>query len=99
MKYLVLLKPAPGKTAADFRPHMVSEIGAVWSSYVSDELREFYLSSEGPVVTLVYELPDRQAVERAVDALPMVELGLLDRELVHLGPFQQISALFAPPAP
>jgi hypothetical protein len=28
----------------------------------------------------------------------MVEVGLLDRQVVHLGPFHQIAALFAKPA-
>lgn len=98
MKFLVLLTPAEGKTIDDFKPHMVPEIEAVWSSYLGGELREFYFSKDPQVVTLIYELPSLEAVHRAVDALPMVEVGLLDRQVVHLGPFHQIAALFAKPA-
>jgi hypothetical protein len=97
MKFLVLLTPSSGKTLDDFMPHMVPEIEAVWASYVGDELREFYFSKDPQVVTLIYELPSSEAVHVAVDALPMVEAGLLDRKVVHLGPFHQIAALFATP--
>lgn len=97
MKFLVLLAPAPGRTLDDFKPHMVPEIEAVWASYLGDELREFYFSKDPQVVTLIYELPSAEAVHGAVDALPMVEAGLLDRQVVQLGPFHQIAALFAEP--
>ncbi len=95
MKFLVLLTPSEGKTLEDFMPHMVPEIEAVWASYLGDELREFYFSKDPQVVTLVYEMPSMEALHRAVDALPMVEEGLLDRQVVHLGPFHQIAVLFA----
>jgi hypothetical protein len=98
MKFLVLLTPVAEKTLDDFKQHMVAEIEAVWASYLGDELREFYFSRDPQVVTLIYELPSAKAVHRAVDALPMVEAGLLDRQVVHLGPFHQIAALFATPA-
>ncbi|TCP30117.1 hypothetical protein [Sphingomonas sp. BK235] len=97
MKFLVLLTPNSGKTLDDFKPHLVPEIEAVWASYLSDALREFYFSREPQVVTLIYELPSIEAVHRAIDALPMVEAGLLDRQVVHLGPFHQIAALFGKP--
>ncbi len=85
MKFLVLLTPAEGKMIEDFKPHMVPEIEAVWTSYLGDELREFYFSKDPQIVTLIYELPALEAVHHAVDALPMVEAGLLDRQVVHLG--------------
>ncbi len=98
MKFLVLLTPSSGKTPEDFKPYMVPEVEAVWAAYVGDELREFYFSKDPQVITLIYELPSIEAVHRAIDALPMVEVGLLDRQIVHLGPFHQINALFAMPS-
>jgi hypothetical protein len=95
VKFLVLLTPAAGKTMADFQPHMVPEIKAVWDSYMAGELREFYFSPDPQVVTLIYEAADLASVHGAIDALPMVEAGLLDRQVVHLGPFNQIQVLFA----
>ena len=97
MKFLVLLTPSSGKTLDEFKPHIMPEIEAVWASYLGDELREFFFSKDPQVITLIYELPSIEAVHRAVDALPMVEAGLLDRQVVHLGPFHQIAALFAKP--
>jgi hypothetical protein len=95
VKFLVLLTPVQGKTIDDFKRHMVPEIEAVWASYLGDELREFYFSKHPQVVTLIYELPTIEAVDHAIDELPMVKAGLLDRQIVHLGPFHQMAALFA----
>lgn len=95
MKFLVLLTPAAGKAKDDFQPHMIAEIEAVWMSYLAGDLREFYFSPDPQVVTLVFEANDSAAVNRKIDELPMVEAGLLDRQIVHLGPFHQFQALFA----
>jgi hypothetical protein len=96
MKFLVLLTPVAGKTLTDFQPHMKPEIEAIWRSYASGDLREFYFCPEPQIVTLIYELPDMMAVNRALDALPMIEAGLLERRVVPLGPFLQFEHLFAP---
>jgi hypothetical protein len=94
MKYLVLLTPAAGKTVEDVAPYMVEEIKAVWSSYNSAVLREFYFSPSPPTVTLIYEVADEAAVHAELDRLPMIEEKLLDRQVVALGPFVQLQALF-----
>ncbi len=95
MKYLVLLTPVAGRDLAEFAPHMVPEVKAVWAAYAQGALREIYFAQcTPPVVTLIYELPDEAAVQRQIDALPMVEAGLLDSRIIQLGPFQQFQVLF-----
>lgn len=94
MKYLVLLTPAAGKKAEDISPHKVAEIKAVWRAYLAGTLREFYFSPAPPTVTLIYEVPDATALERELNGLPLVEFGLLDYQVIQLGPFLQFQALF-----
>ncbi|MGD0107496.1 MAG: hypothetical protein ABSC06_26175 [Rhodopila sp.] len=94
MKYLALLTPVAGKTPADFGPHMIAEVKSVWDGYASGSLREIYFSPTPLVITLIYELPDIAAVHSALDGLPMIEAGLLERNVVQLGPFLQFHTLF-----
>jgi muconolactone delta-isomerase len=94
MKHLVLLTPAAGKTTADFGPHRIAEAKAVWAAYASGTLREIYFSAAPAAVTLIYELPDIDAVHAELARLPMVEAGLLDRQVVPLGPFLPLAGLF-----
>jgi hypothetical protein len=94
MKYLVLLTPAAGKTAGDFGPHKIAEVNSVWAAYNSGALREFYASPSPTAVTLIYEVPDRAALSLELEKLPMIRAGLLDRQIVQLGPFLQLAALF-----
>jgi hypothetical protein len=94
MKHLVLLSPAAGTTAADFGPHRIAEAKAVWAAYASGTLREIYFSAKPPAVTLIYELPDLDAVDAELSKLPMIEAGLLDRRVVPLGPFLPLAGLF-----
>lgn len=94
MKYLVLLTPSVGKTLDEIVPHMVDEIKAVWADYSEGLIREFYFSPSPPIVTLVYEVPNETMLHAKLDGLPMIEEGLLDRQVVMLGPFTQLQALF-----
>lgn len=94
MKYLVLLTPASGKSLDDIKTHMVSERRAVWNAYANGVLREFYFSPSPPTVTLIYEANDELALNAELDRLPMIVERLLDRQVVALGPFAQLQALF-----
>lgn len=94
MKILVILTPKEGKTRDDFAPFFVDEAKAVWSSYKNGDLREFYFQQSPLVVTLIYEAIDLHSVNIEVDSLPMVEFGLLDRQVIQLGPLLPLEAIF-----
>ncbi|TBU94627.1 superoxide dismutase [Phytopseudomonas dryadis] len=94
MKYLVLLTPSAGSTLEDITPHMAAEIKAVWASYSKGSIREFYFSPNPPTVTLIYELANEATLHAELDLLPMIKEGLLDHQVVALGPFVQLQTLF-----
>jgi hypothetical protein len=51
-------------------------------------VREFYLRADDqPGVVLVFECEDLTEAERLVAALPMVEAGLLNFEVIPLRPY------------
>ena len=79
-------------------PYVGEEARSVWELYESDRVREFYLRADHrPGVVLVFECDDVSEAERLVAALPMVEGGLLDFEVIPLRPYIGFRELFENP--
>jgi hypothetical protein len=79
-------------------PYVGEEARSVWELYESDRVREFYLRADHrPGFVLVFETDDVSEAERLVAALPIVEAGLLDFEVVPLRPYIGLRELFEEP--
>jgi hypothetical protein len=79
-------------------PYVGEEARSVWKLYESDRVREFYLRADHrPGVVLVFESEDVSEAERLLAALPMVEAGLLDFEVIPLRPYIGFRELFENP--
>lgn len=96
MKVMALLTMALGANPATFGPLLVPEEQALWTAYRAGVLREWYFQREPLAVTLVYEVAAVEDVTREIDALPMVRAGLLDRQVVTLGPWIPLEVMFDP---
>jgi hypothetical protein len=94
MKFLTLLTPAANRTLAEFTPLLVEEEQILWAAYREGRLREFYFQPAPLVITLVYEAADEAAVNAELDALPMIKAGLLDRQVITLGPWLPLEIIF-----
>ena len=96
MKIMVQLTTVQGADRAAFNPLLVPEEQILWAAYRQGVLREWYFQPEPLVVTLIYEAANSAEVERQIDALPMVQAGLLDRRIVMLGPWVPLEVMFDP---
>ncbi|MBI1188731.1 MAG: hypothetical protein GC206_15600 [Alphaproteobacteria bacterium] len=94
MRFLALLKPAPGTSPQDFAPLIVDEERALWPMYRDGVLREMHFDSAKLLATLVFEVDAQTDVEAALHALPMVRAGLFHVELVRQGAWTPLEALF-----
>jgi hypothetical protein len=94
MQFLVLLTPHAHTSGEAFKPYLVPEQVHVWASYRQGHLREFYFQQEPTVITMIYELPDLDGLHAELDKLPMIEAGLLDRQVVHLGAWAPLEVIF-----
>ena len=98
MKVLAIGHAQPGIGWEDSAPYVGVEARSVWELYESDRVREFYLRADHrPGVVLVFECDDVSEAERLVAALPMVEGGLLDFEVIPLRPYIGFRELFENP--
>ena len=70
----------------------------MWELYESDQVREFYLRADHrPGVVLVFENDDVSEAEQLVAALPIVEAGSLNFEVIPVRPYIGIRELFEDP--
>jgi len=82
----------------DIAPHVGEGARHVWELYESDQVREFYLRADDrPGVVLIFECDDPAQAERLVAALPVLEAGLLDFEVIPLRPYVGLRRLFVDP--
>ena len=79
-------------------PYVGEEARTVWELHESGRVREFYLRADHlPGVVLVFECDEVREAERLLAALPMVEAGLLDFEVIPLRPYVGFRELFENP--
>jgi hypothetical protein len=98
MRFLAILNPKAHATEADFRRHSLEEEKRVWALYSGDVIRQMYFQPEPIRVALVFEAASADEVRGHVDTFPMVQARLFDVDVMHLGPWLPIAALFGPQA-
>jgi hypothetical protein len=94
MKMLALLTPKVDCDRTAFAPLLVPEELVLWAPYWAGTLREWYFQPDPMTITFIYEAADPAAVERELDTLPMVKASLLDRQIIVLGPWVPLEAIF-----
>ncbi|GAK55547.1 hypothetical protein U27_02381 [Candidatus Vecturithrix granuli] len=95
MKILALEKEVPGKTAADFQPHLTPEAGKVWELYQAGVIREIYFRGDRHEAVLILECADVAEARETLNALPLVKARLIDFEIIPLVAYPGFARLFA----
>ncbi|MBC8049249.1 MAG: hypothetical protein H7X92_03750 [Chitinophagales bacterium] len=94
MKILAVLTPSQGKTPKDFEPFLIKEEQALWPMYRQGLVREMYFQPDPLTISLVFEATSKTEVESQLQQLPMVDAELFQIQLITLGPWLPIEALF-----
>jgi hypothetical protein len=98
VKVLAIGHPRSGVRWEHIAPYVGEEARSVWERYEIGQVREFYLRADHqPGVVLIFESDDMTEVEQLVAALPMVEAGLLEFEVIALRPYTGFRELFEDP--
>jgi hypothetical protein len=95
MKILAIGKPVPGATEEKIYAHVKEEVGRGWELYASGIFREMYSRPDGGGVVLILECADVEEAKKVLDTLPLVKAGLVNYDIIPLGPFTLFSVLFA----
>ncbi len=96
MKILALDIIQPGvEPKRDFYPHLREEVETAWKLYKSGVVRELYFRQppDRAGAVLVLECVDLDEARHVLSTLPLVKHGLIDWELIPLGPFTSFETL------
>ena len=96
MKFLCLDIPQPGATMDKYQPHLVDEARHAWTLYKGGILREMYFRQDRPGVAFIAEADSAEAAKQALRGFPLAEAGLIEWDVIPLGPFVNWELLFAP---
>lgn len=99
MKILALEVETPGKTSADFAPHLQAEARQVWRLQMEGVVREVHFRTDQHAAVLTLECPGLQEARAALATLPLVAEGLIHFDLIPLAPYDGFERLFAAAAP
>lgn len=96
MKILALDRPLPGATMDKYVPHLKDEVRHTWTAYKQDVVRDIYFRQDRPGVAILLECASADEAKAVVADFPLVKAGLIEFEVIPLGPFTNWELLFAP---
>src|SRR5512135_3752931 len=95
MKILVLARRHGEVPVEAMQPHFTAEVRAIWDLYAQGICREFYTRADQPGAAILFlENESVESARKALAALPLVEHGMIDLDLIPLAPFTNLARLF-----
>ncbi|MES2947986.1 MAG: superoxide dismutase [Pseudomonadota bacterium] len=95
MKLLCLDIPRPGASLDQYQPYMLDEARHGWQLYKSGIVRDIYFRQDRPGVAIIAEAESVEAARAALREFPLAKAGLIDWDVIPLGPFLNWEMLFA----
>ena len=95
MKIMAITRRVPGATVEKIQALQIPEATMVWKFIKENFIREIYFDAEKPCVVLVLECASKEEAAMRLASLPMVEQKQIDFDYCTLGPYTQLSNLFA----
>jgi hypothetical protein len=94
VKILRLDRPRPEATFEKYQPHLENEVQHTWDAYKRGIVRDIYFRQDRPGVAIFLECESASAAQRTLGDLPLMKAGLIDFEVIPLGPFVNWEMLF-----
>ena len=95
MKMLCLDVPQPGATLEKYGPYLEAEVRHGWALYKSGFTRDIYFRQDRPGVAIVAEADSVDAARATLMEFPLAKAGLIDWDVIPLGPMLNWELLFA----
>ena len=78
-----------------YQPHMRDELHHTWESYRNGTVRDIYFRQDRPGVAIFVECDSTAEARRILSDFPLAKAGLIDFDVIPLGPFTNREMLFA----
>ena len=95
MKLLCLDIPQPGATLEQYQPHLLDEVRHGWQLLKEGFMRDIYFRQDRPGVVVIAECESVEAARKILAEYPLAKAGLIDWEVIPVGPFLNWELLFA----
>ncbi len=95
MKIMAITRRVPGATVEKIQALQVPEATMVWKFITENLIREIYFDADKPCVVLMLVCASKEEAAMRLASLPMVEQKQIDFDYYTLGPYTQLSNLFA----
>ncbi|SIO32072.1 YciI family protein [Halodesulfovibrio marinisediminis] len=93
MKILAIDKVMPDATPDKVKETFMKEVNHTVKMYLADVVREMYFRQDRSGTVLVLEAPSMEEARNLIDKMPLVQAGLIDFDLIPLGPFVPLALL------
>ena len=93
MKILAIDTVLPEATPEKIKENFLKEVNHTMNMYLADVVREIYFRQDRSGTVLMLEAPSLEDARAMLDKLPMVKAGLINFELIPLGPFVPLALL------
>jgi hypothetical protein len=96
MRILAIERSVEGVSDDQFTPELLAlEAARIWELHQAGAIRELYFRADQSMAVLALECSDLDEAGRVVTALPLVEAGLIEFELIPLRAYPGFARLFA----
>lgn len=93
MKILAIDKVMPDATPDKVKETFMDEVNYTVKMYLADVVREMYFRQDRSGTILMLEAPSLEEARGLINNMPMVQAGLIDYELIPVGPFVPLALL------
>lgn len=93
MKILAIDKVMPDATPDKVKETFMDEVNYTVKMYLADVVREMYFRQDRSGTILMLEAPSLEDARSLINKMPMVQEGLIDYELIPVGPFVPLALL------
>ena len=94
MKIIAMEIETEGVKPEQFAPHLKAEARHVWELYQGGIIRELYFRADRSEAVLILECKDIMEAKEKLNALPLVQAGLIGFEIIPLLPYPGFARLF-----
>ena len=91
MQIIAMDKLKPGVSEERIGSYLLQEIKAGLVLYLQDKIRTFWFRQDGPGAVLMLECQSMEEARSLVDSLPFVKEGIVDFDLIPIGPFSPLA--------
>jgi hypothetical protein len=97
-KILAIGRLTPKATPKSIAPILPSEIRATARLYLSGKIDQWYYETDETGVVFILNLSNAGEARALLEALPLGQAGMMEFELISLGPLKPLALLLAEPS-